>query len=138
LKKSTLDRLKVMVTLTLASLKASSSGGGKKSLTTRSLPSGSSVYLILFFIYRPAFTPVSGSDDPYMAMPSNKTHGQNPSPHPPEAIKPGLMLAMPQVLGDDALGIAECMLGGREGHPMLGLVLAVLAFIPFKTHPNLP
>lgn len=37
-----------------------------------------------------------------------------------------------QVLGDDALGVGECILGQCEGDTVLGLILAVLVAVPFK------
>ena len=63
LKNSTLALLSEIVTFTVSSLNASSSGEGRKSVITLTLPNGSSVYFIFLFIYLLSFPPISGTYD---------------------------------------------------------------------------
>lgn len=62
LKNSILDFFNAIVILTFSSFRINWAGEGRKSLMTFNSPNGSSVYLILVFIYFPPFSPISGSE----------------------------------------------------------------------------
>ena len=86
LKKSTLVLLSEMVTLTVSSLRANSSGEGKKSATTFTFPTGSSVYLIFSFIDVLSLSPVSGAYNPGFLPAIGESNGHDPFGHPAQAI----------------------------------------------------
>jgi hypothetical protein len=77
LKKSTLVLLSEIVILTVSSLSTSSSGEGRKSVTTFTFPIRSSVYFIFLFINPLSFPPESGADDPDLGAPVGKPYRQN-------------------------------------------------------------
>ena len=124
-----------MVTLICSSLKASSSGGGRKSQITLTSPIGSLVYLILLFIYPLSFTPVPGPKDPNYSSTHGEAHGQNAAANDAKAEVPFLILTVIQVFGYDAIGIGEGILSDFEWHIMFLPILLVLHQVPFEAHP---
>ena len=83
--------LRVIVILTFSSLKARSSGEGKKSSTIRRFPRGSSVYLIFFvfaFIELSPFSPIAGTNNTYQVAANCKTNRNNPFTNFAETIVP--------------------------------------------------
>ena len=134
LKKSTLDLLSPMVTLTCSSRNARSEGGGSVSRTTLMSPMGPSVYVILLLIYPLAFPPVTCAEDTDDVPAVREAHGQNPISDPAEAEEALLLLAVSQVLGDHTIRISEGILGKLERNAMLPLVLPVLLGTPLERH----
>ena len=88
-----LDLLSAMVTFTVSSRKASSSGDGKKSEATRSFPKGSSVYLIFLLIDFLTSPPITGANDPNDAAAVRKSDGHNSITDFPKAVIPLLRLS---------------------------------------------
>jgi hypothetical protein len=98
LKKSILALLREMVTLTVSSFNASSSGEGRKSEMTLTFPIGSSVYFILAAIYLLSFPPISGADNSDFVFSVGKPNCHNSTRDPAKAIKPFFTLAMFKIL----------------------------------------
>jgi hypothetical protein len=88
LKKSTLVLLSVIVTLTVSSFKASSSGDGRKSEMTLTFPIGSSVYLIFSFIDFISFPPISGADYSNFVLSVCKPNRHYPAGDHAKTVKP--------------------------------------------------
>jgi len=102
LKKSTLSRLRLIVTLTVSSFNASSPGDGKKS--SIGLPGfiGSSVYLILLFIYPLTLAPISSTDNSNNVIAIRKSHRQYLPGNLSDAKIPDLIPAMFKIGNDNA------------------------------------
>jgi len=127
LKKSTLRLLKAIVTLTPSSRKTNSSGRGRKSGTTVSFPSGSSVYLILSLIDLPSLAPVPGPEDANHASTVREPHREDTTLDPTEAVVSSFARAVRPVLREDAAWIGEGELRPCERDSMLLLVVLILA-----------
>lgn len=93
---------------------------------------GPSVYVILLLIYSLPFPPVACAQDPDDVLPVCEAHRQDSVTEPAEAEIALLVLAVRHVLGDDAIGIGEGVLGELEGDAVLPLVLRVLFRIPLE------
>jgi hypothetical protein len=102
LKKSTLSRLRLIVTLTVSSFNASSSGGGKKSSTGLPGLIGSSAYLILLFINPLTPAPISSTDDSNNVIAIGKSHCQYLPVNLTYTKIPGLIPAMFKIGNDNA------------------------------------
>src|SRR6266568_9042234 len=88
LKNSTLRLLNASVTLTPSSRKTRSSGRGRKSRTTFTLPRGSSVYLILALIDCLTPSPVASAKDSNDILAIREADGQNYIIDSTEAVVP--------------------------------------------------
>lgn len=108
-----------LVTLMFSSLNTKLSGGGRKSLTTRTLPIGWSVYLILLFIDFLAFSPISvayKSDD---AVAVGELDRENFGTDPPKAVVALFGLTMLQIFGNDSSWIGKRLLRQLKRDPVL-------------------
>ena len=88
LKNSMLRFESAIVTFTPSSRKASSSGDGRKSATTFSSPSGSSVYLILSVINLLALSPIAGAKDSNDTLTIGEADGEDAFPDLAKAVVP--------------------------------------------------
>src|ERR1043166_5082060 len=123
LKKATerCDRLRV--TFTFSSRNTSRSGDGKKSSTIRTRPISPLLYLTVgFFIDRPSFPPVAGTENPDLAVPPGKAHRHDPIVDPAEAVVSLLAITVIEVFRDHAPRILKRELGQFEPDAVLGLV----------------
>src|SRR5438105_4963624 len=121
-----------MVIFTPSSRSTSSSGDGKKSLTTSSRPSGSSRYLRLRFINLLSSALVSGTNNANHIATVCKPYGEHASTSFSEAIKPWLALTVREILGDHTCWIRESELRVHKRHAVLPLVLRALGRIPLE------
>src|SRR5438045_7249980 len=94
LKNSTLRLFSAIVTLTPSSRKTRSSGRGRKSGTTFSLPRGSSVYRTVSLIRLLAFPPVNGSEDSDEVVTVRESDRHDSPFHPTEAVVPSFARAV--------------------------------------------
>lgn len=124
--------LKEMVTFTVSSFNASSSGEGRKSATLLTFPIGSSVYLIFSFINFPPFSPVPCANDPNLVFPVSEPNSHYASGHLAQAVKPFFLTAVLKVFKDDTILVEEGKLSQGKGNTMLFLVLLILLRSPFK------
>jgi hypothetical protein len=121
-----------IVTFTPSSRKASSSGEGRKSGTTFSLPSGSSVYLIFSVINSLTPSPVTGTKDSNDTLAVSKADRQDATPNFAKAVVPLLARAVRQVLSYHASRVGKNELRYGEGNPMFRLVFPILIRIPVE------
>ena len=119
LKKSTLRLLSASVTFTPSSRKTRSLGGGRKSGTTLSLPSGSSVYLIFELIDAFALSPIAGSKYANDAGSICEADRHDRSADSAKAEEPCLGFAVLPVFGYHAAGIRERQLRLSEADTVL-------------------
>jgi len=122
-----------IVTFTPSSRKASSSGAGRKSGTTFSSPSGSSVYLIFPVIDPLASSPVTGTKDSNYTLTVREPNGENTVSNLAKAVIPLLAGTVREILGYHAPGIGKSKLCCGEGNPMFRLVFPVLVRVPIET-----
>ncbi len=94
-----------MVTFTPVSFKTSCSGGGRKSSTTSTRPSFSSVYLGVRLIDLPAPAPIASANDANDVTPIGKSDRQDALTDPPEAVEAFLGPAMRDVSGNDTVRV---------------------------------
>jgi hypothetical protein len=71
--------LSEMVTLTVSSFKANSSGEGRKSFSNLTFPIGSSEYDIFCFIYFLSLSPIAGADNSDYVFSIGKSDSHNTS-----------------------------------------------------------
>jgi hypothetical protein len=133
LKNSTLYLESAIVILTPSSRKASASGGGRKSLTIFSRPSGSFVYLIRLLINTLTLAPKSSAKDADDAPAVGESHGQHAAADTAETVIALFHCAMGSILSDHTPGIRKGMLRFNKRHAMLGLVIEVLLRIPIES-----
>src|SRR5436190_14224730 len=134
LKKSTLCRLNESVTLTLSSRYTNSSGPGRKSLTTLSSPIGSLVYLIFFFIDLSTFSPVSGTEDPYLFISVDEPNRHDPVADFAKTIISVFSLTVLQILGNYTSWIGKSILSKKKRDAVLCNVLLLFFLVPFEIH----
>ena len=132
LKKSTLYLESAIVTLTPSSRNASASGGGRKSLTTFSRPSGSFVYLIRLLIDTFAPAPETGAENANDAPAIGESHSEHAATYAAKTIIAFFPGAMRQVLCDHTQGIGESMLRINKRHAMLCAVMEIRLRIPIE------
>ena len=95
-------------------------------------PIGSFVYLIFPLIDDLSLAPVASTENANDTRAVSESNGQNSVCDTPEAEVPLLLGAVPRVFSDNAVRIAKGMLRQHERHAVLGLVLRILATIPFE------
>src|SRR5947208_1413374 len=127
-----------MVTLIPSSRNTSWSGEGRKSRTTFSSPSGSSVYLILAFIDLLAPPPVTGADDSNGIRAVREANRHDTFTDRTETVVPSLTPAMREIFGDHAPSVRKSELCLRERNAMLRLVSPVFLRVPFEAYPGHP
>ena len=132
LKNSTLSLLSAMVTFTVSPEKASSSGDGRKSSTTSTGPTGSSVYLVFALINLFSLPPVTRSKYSDGSRSVSKPYGQDSTSIHTETIKPLLSFAMGKIFCDHPVWIRKCILGFSKANPVLYLVEPIFHRVPFK------
>ena len=139
MKKSTLDLLRAIVTFTVSSLNASSSGEGRKSSTTSTSSIGPALYFLLALIDSLTPSPVAGSKDANDVLSVGEADGHNAVAKVTKA-KESLFAsrAVSDVSGDDSMRISEGILCFRETDTVLALVLSILPGIPIEArHPRI-
>ncbi len=124
--------LSVIVTLTVSSFKASSSGDGRKSETTLTFPIGSSVYLIFSFIDFLSFPPISGADYSDFALSVCKPNCHYPVGDSAKTVKPFFIFTVFKVFKDNTIRIQKSKLCQSKRNPMFPLILLVFFGIPLK------
>jgi hypothetical protein len=132
LKKSTLVLLRAIVTLTVSSFRASSSGEGRKSEMTLTFPIGSSVYFIFPFIYLFPFPPVSGADNSDFIFSMGKSYGHNSASDSIKTIIPLFLITVFQIFQNDTMIIQKSKLQQGKGDAVFLLIQFVFGGIPLK------
>lgn len=118
--------------MTLSSLRTNWSGGGRKSLMTFNFPIGSSVYLILLFIYLPSFPPESRAINANDTCTIGKPNGHNPIADTTNTIVSIFCITVLHIFGNDAVRIKKSVLRKGKGNVVLGAVFLILLLVPFK------
>jgi hypothetical protein len=103
---------------------------------TFSLPSGSSVYLILSLIDCLSLSPVTSTKDSNGILPIRESNRQYSAIDLAKAVVPLLPGTMGKIFSDHANWIRERKLRDREGDAMLPLVLLILVPVPLETCPR--
>jgi len=98
LKNSILALLRAIVTFTVSSFRASSSGEGRKSEITFTFPICSSVYFIFRFIYFLSFPPISGAKNSDFIFSVSESYGHNSTGDSPKAIISLFLITVFQIL----------------------------------------
>ncbi len=70
-------------------------------------------------------------------MPASEAHRHNAFSKPAKTIKSFFLRTMPGILGDNALGICERILGELKRNAVLSLVFLILLIIPNKSNHDL-
>src|SRR3990172_6984603 len=105
LKNSTLRVERAIVIFTPSSCRTKSSGLGRKSGTTFTLPIGSFVYLIFALIDSLSFAPVASANDTNSAFTVSEAHRHDPLSNQTNTVVSLLGRAVRQILGDHASGV---------------------------------
>src|SRR5579863_5073382 len=121
-----------MVTFTPVSFKTSCSGGGRKSSTTSTRPSFSSVYLGVRFIDLPASAPIAGADDANDPSAIGKPYRHDARTDSAETVEAFFGAAVSGITSNDTIRVQESQLCLLKGDVVLRAVLRVLHGIPVE------
>lgn len=132
LKNSILALLKEIVTLTFSSFITRRSGGGRKSLTTFNLPTGSSVYFILFFINVFPLSPVSCPENADNITSIRESYGHNAVIDSADTVKSVLPATVRYIFSNYTVRVKKSSLGQRKRDMVFGVILPVLLLIPLE------
>src|SRR6185436_122145 len=115
-----------------SSRKTRSSGSGRKSGTTLTLPRGSSVYLVFALMDFLSFSPISRAEDSDDVVAVGKPDRKDAVIHQAEAVMPDFFRAVRRVFGDYAIRIGKRQLRHGKRNPVLFAILPVLLLVPFE------
>jgi hypothetical protein len=132
LKNSTLDLLREIVTFTVSSFNTNCSGGGRKSLTTRSTPKGSSVYLVAFLINLLSFPPIPCTENANYAGPISEPDREDSPLHTTNTIVTNLRIAVRHILHNNAVWVQKSMLCRAERDSVRDPVLPIFPLVPLE------
>ena len=124
--------LRAIVTLTVSSFRASSSGEGRKSGTALTLPIGSSVYFIFLFIYFLSFPPISGANNSDFVFSVGESYSHNSTRSSPKAIISLFVITVFKILQNDTIMIQESKLRQGKRDAVFLLIQLVFSRIPLK------